>query len=847
MDNPRELILVDATSFCYRAFYAIRGLSTSAGQATNAVYGFIMMIKKVLDMWSPEYMGICFDVSRDTFRTRKFKEYKENRPSMPDELSSQMSLIREVVRAYNFALVEKPGFEADDVIATLAKKASSEGFKVIIVATDKDILQLVGENIFVFNPYKDKGVLYSKDKVKENFGINPEQIPDFISLAGDAVDNIPSIKGIGEKIAVSLLTNYKDSDELINSIETLKESRVKDNIKENIEQLKLNKELAKLDSNVSLGLSIDDLKVQKPNYDKLYELFRKLEFKTLLKSIPISDNASNTQFSKDQKSLIDNLKSAPSVSLMVDNDNAVLYFSLNGDRVWMLEDVSIDLFSCLDRQNLLKITYDLKSTYKLFTRKHYDLKGPFFDCLLADYLLNPAKASYELSDIVFDCFGKRIDVVFGGIMYLQGIKDKLFNKLKENELSCILEDIETPLAKVLAKVEETGFAIDLEFLKELSSDFNKRLDKITKDIFALSGSEFNINSPKQLRVVLFDQLKLPVVKKTKTGPSTDEEVLKALAGKHELPALLLEYRQINKLKTTYVDALPALAGKLDSRIHCNFKQFGTETGRLSCENPNLQNIPVKTDLGKRIRRAFISSSSDSVLISSDYSQIELRILAHLSNDDNLIEAFRKDEDIHRFTASLVFGIPENDVDEHMRDTAKRVNFGIVYGISAFGLAKDLSISFPEAQNLIDTYFLRYPKVKDYIENQIKFARDNGYVSTILGRKRYILGINDPNVGQRQFAERQAMNTPVQGSAADLIKLAMIKISEEIEDKKLPLKMILQVHDELIFESTKDFTIKAVKLIKERMENVCSLKVPIKVDMKTGKNWLDMEKVKEDKS
>jgi len=840
MHNCEELILVDATSFCYRAFYAIKGLATSYGQPTNAVYGFITMIKKVLERWKPEYLGVCFDVSRDTFRSKKFSEYKTNRSAMPQELGSQMSLIREVVRAYNFPLIEMAGFEADDVIATLAKNASRNGFKVVIVASDKDILQLVDENISVFNPYKDKGVIYNVDKVKEFFNLLPKQIPDFIALAGDAVDNIPGIKGIGEKTAISLLGRFGSVKQLMGDIGSIKEPRLRENIQEGADQIKLNMELARLDAEVKLDLTEKDLKFKEPDYDKLYELFKRLEFKKLLQDLPAGNDFADVQITKDKESLLKELKNKEQFCFVLGEDNETIYISTGNNKVWEVKDVDTDLAILFKDDKILKITHDVKSAYKFFLKNNLTLSDNLFCTMLASYLLNPAQTEYGLLYSASDCLGRRVNSLASAVASLPEIKNKLNTLLEKNALADMLFKVEIPLSKVLAAMEIEGFAIDVDFLNVLSEEFKIKLEKMTKEIFSLSGTEFNINSPKQLGVILFERLKLPVVKKTKTGPSTDEGVLRFLAGQHKLPELLLEYRQIAKLKSTYVDALPDLVDKKDSKVHCNLKQCGTETGRLSCENPNLQNIPIKTEMGKLIRKAFVSSKKDSILIASDYSQIELRILAHLSGDDNLINAFQENQDIHKFTAALVFGVSENDVDERMRDTAKRVNFGIVYGISAFGLAKDLSIAIPEAQNLIDTYFLRYPKVKDYIDSQIQFARDNGYVSTILHRRRYLPAINDTNVGQRQFAERQAMNTPVQGSAADLIKLAMINIFNEIKVKKFPLSMILQVHDELIFEVSLKLRDESVELIKRCMENVFTLKVPVKVDIKQGKNWLEMQ-------
>ncbi|MFH1640882.1 MAG: DNA polymerase I, partial [Candidatus Omnitrophota bacterium] len=588
----------------------------------------------------------------------------------------------------------------------------------------------------------------------------------------------------------------------------------------------------------------DKLKIGEPDYRELFRLFKHLEFKSFLKKLPQPQEESGDIITTIYKDL--DLR-----GLIKDNDELILsgtspdLLTLGvGERLFKLQSPGENLKSILSNPGIKKIGHDLKKIKVSLAKYGLTLEGLYFDTMIAAHLVNPAKSEYNLNDLAWDYLGKAIqdkeieDAKAAAL--IAKLLPKLEKELKDKSLFNLFREVEMPLAGVLAYMESNGIRLDLEILNSLSRDLEKRLIKLIEEIYDLSGCQFNINSPKQLREILFEKLKLPVVKKTKSGPSTDEEVLRKLAGKHKLPRLLLEYRQLTKLKSTYIDALPDLVDKKTGRLHTCFNQTATETGRLSSSNPNLQNIPIKTDLGKNIRRAIISFERDTCLLSCDYSQIELRILAHLSKDDNLISAFRKDKDIHKATASLIYGIEEKDVTDQMRETAKRVNFGIVYGLTFFGLSRDLGIAPDEAQAFIDAYFLRYPGVKEYIQQEIEKAKKDGFVTTILGRRRYIPEINNKNQGIRQFAERQAVNTPIQGSASDLIKLTMIQIYEEIKKGDLKLKMILQIHDELVFDVSEKELKQSVDLIRAKMENALKLDVPIRVDIKKGKNWLEME-------
>ncbi len=843
-----KLYLIDATAFCYRAFYAIGSLSTSFGQPTNAIYGFINMLNKILKERNPQLLAVCFDVSRDTFRLKKFAEYKIKRPPMPDELSGQIPLIKEVISAYGITIFEREGFEADDVIATLAGKAKEKGISTTIVSSDKDILQLVDEDITVFSPYKDAGITYDERKVLERFGVGPKMIADIIALMGDDVDNIPSVPGIGEKTAMALIKEFGSVEELLRSVDKIKSEKIKTAIKSNLDKIKLNKELAVLENKIDLDFNLDKLKVAEPNRKELVRLFKLLEFKKFLQDLEIEEDEPADIIEAtalEDGDLKDLIKPSEELILFGDNlDNTVFYAK---GKFIKLSHPGVNLKDILLNPQIKKTSHGLKSIKVSLAKKGIGLEGLYFDTMVAAYLANPSKSGYNLNDLAWDYLNQLLkpgpEDNLKALGIIKQLKPKLDNELREKSLLSLFTEIEMPLVSVLAQMELTGIKIDLEILNKLSKDLEKRLIKLVEDIYEVSGSQFNINSPKQLREILFEKLKLPVVKRSKTGPSTDEEVLRKLADKHKLPQLLLEYRQLTKLKSTYIDALPNLVDPKTGRIHTSFNQTATETGRLSSSEPNLQNLPIKADLGKNIRRAVIAFSPDSYLLSCDYSQVELRILAHLSKDEGLIGAFHNGKDVHKITASFIYGLEEKDIADSMRETAKRVNFGIVYGLTSFGLSRDLGITVDEAQGFIDAYFLRYPKVKDYMQEQITRAKKEGFVTTILGRRRYLPEVNNKNQSIRQLAERQAINTPIQGSASDLIKLAMVKIYEQIKTRALKTRMIIQIHDELVFDVPQEETGLFVGLARDKMENALKLDVPVKVDIKKGRNWLEMEEVK----
>jgi DNA polymerase I len=839
----KKLFLIDATAFCYRAFYALSGLSTAAGQPTNAVYGFLNIFNKILKEQKPDYLICCFDVSRDTFRLEKFPQYKMHRPAMPDGLSSQIPIIKEIITAYGIPIFEKKGFEADDIIAELARKAAAKKMRVTIVSSDKDIMQLVDSRISVFNPHKDNGVFYDTKKVRQHFGVAPKMTVDVIALMGDDADNIPGVPGIGEKTAGKLISEFGSLDKLLKNVAKIKPEKIKEAISGHLERIRLNKELISLHEHVGMKLDLKKAKIGAWDYKELGRIFKKLEFKRLLKELPdMADEVVEVTLHDSDADLLKNTDEL----VLYGGKREDLFFAIK-DKLFSGHSVAEELAAVISNNRVKKAGYDLKKLKVSLFREGLILNGLDFDVMIAAYLLNPSRSSYALVDLALENLGEFIRdeslETKNGLALVVKLKPVLKKALEEKGLLQLFAELEMPLVSVLAQMEQDGIKLDLKLLKELSRDIEKRLIKLIADIYEASGTQFNINSPKQLGQVLFEKLGLPVIKKTKTGFSTDEEVLKRLTDRHALPVLLLEYRQLTKLKNTYIDALPKLVNPKTGKVHTSFNQTGTETGRLSSSNPNLQNIPIKTDIGSKIRQAIIASAKDNCLLSCDYSQIELRVLAHLSGDDTLLEAFNSNQDVHRLTASLIYNVSESEVIDHMREVAKRVNFGIVYGQSAYGLGKDLEIPVNQAQDFIDAYFLRYPKVRDFIDAQINKARTEGFVTTLMGRRRYISEINSKNMGMRQFAERQAVNTPIQGTASDLIKLAMIKISEQIKDNGLKSKMILQIHDELVFDLPIIELDILTRLVKEEMEQVAKLDVPIKIDMKQGKNWLEMEAVK----
>jgi DNA polymerase-1 len=891
-----KLFLIDGNAFCYRAFYAIKNLSTSKGEPTNAVYGFVSMLRKIIKEEGPDYLGVAFDLKGPTFRHKKYEEYKIHRKPMPDELTGQLPVIKDIIRAYNIPIFEKEGFEADDILATIAKKLAKKSFDVYIVTGDKDALQLVGPHIRVYSTHKD-GLVYDAEKVRERYGVGPERITDLIALMGDSSDNISGVPGFGEKTAVSLMKDFKSLEEILAKSEGIKQEAKKKLLIQHAKEARLSKELATLDENVPIEIRLDELKTKEPDAETLHNIFKHLEFKNLIKEYaPKSSLDSKYCLIREKKEFEDLLAKLKKCNLlafdfettgpdpMIARPIGISFSYKKGEAHYVafqkeIEDLippeqegglkRIDVLnklkSIFEDGNIKKVGQNIKYEYIILANHGIGLRGICFDTMIASYILNPSKFNHNLDDIAMEYLDYRMiplsDLIGTGKkqISLEGVDIKrvceyscedvdvtfrlveiLEKGLKEKDLFELFREVEMPLVEVLANMEISGVALDTKLLKEMSEEIEKRIKAIIKDIYDMAGCEFNVNSHQQLSHVLFEKLQLPIIKRTKTGISTDESVLRKLSPNHPIIELILEHRTLAKLKSTYMDALPELINKKTHKVHTSFNQTVTATGRLSSSEPNLQNIPIKTDIGREIRKAFISFEKESLLISADYSQIELRILAHFSNDKNLIDAFKKGRDIHTYTAARIFGVAEKEVTKKMRAQAKTVNFGIVYGMSPYGLSRDLGMDISKAEEFIDNYFERYPGVKQYLDEQVEGARKRGYVSTILNRRRYLPEINSTNNNIRQFAERAAINAPIQGSAADLIKVAMLSISNTFKEKRIKSKMILQVHDELLFEVRKNEADDTRRIVKNAMEGVFKLNVPVLVRIGEGRNWFETE-------
>ncbi|MEW6675603.1 MAG: DNA polymerase I [Nitrospirota bacterium] len=886
-----NLYLIDGNSYVYRAYYAIRGLSNSKGFPTNAIYGFTNMLLKIIREKKPDGIIVSFDSPVPTERHRIYEEYKAQRPETPRELAEQMPHIRRMISAFNIKTFEVPGYEADDLLGTIAKRAASEGMDVFIVTGDKDMLQLVGDNIKIYDPMKDS--ILDEEYVKERFGIGPERITEFMALTGDAVDNIPGIKGIGEKTAKELLSDFGSLEELLRNTERIKRDKLKKLISENAEMVRLSQRLATIDTSVPLNIDISEFGLKESDWPSLLSLFSEFEFGSLMKLIPlgISNKISyETVLSMEKlKKIAESIKDefafdieATGRSPMTDTFVGLALCTEKGYASYIpvshsylgvpaqinKKDLSGALSQIFEDKKISKIGHNLKYDIMMLRQEGIHVEGTLYDTMIASYLINPNKPDHSLEEITLEYLSRRkktfMEVVgkrssFAEVPLEEAtpyasedaslpleLKEILFNKLKENDLEEIYFNIEMPLIHVLADMEKAGMKIDTGKLEGISKELERELDGIQKRIYFLAGEEFNINSPKQLSRVLFHNLGFQPRKKTKTGFSTEMGVLEELAESHELPREILNYRSLSKLKTTYVDVLPSLINPRTGRIHTSFNQAVTATGRLSSSEPNLQNIPIRGEWGKRIREAFIAEEGN-LLLSADYSQVELRILAHLSQDKGLIDAFINGLDIHTRTAAELFGVPLDKVTSDMRRIAKTVNFGVIYGMSPFGLSEILNISRDEAKKYIEEYFDKHPKVKKYIEKTLYEAKERGYVTTLFGRRRPIPELKSPNSNIRGQGERLAINSPVQGTATDIIKIAMITIRKRFKDKGLKTKMILQVHDELLFEvpaqefeTVKDIVKKEMEAMNRFwfMEVRRDFSVPLKVDIGYGRNWAE---------
>lgn len=887
-----KILLIDGHSILNRAFYALPVLTNSEGTPTNAVLGFLNIMFKILDEEKPNYLAVAFDVHQKTFRHDMFEEYKGTRKSMPDELRAQVPIMKEVLKAMGVTIIEKPGFEADDVLGTIAKNAEKEGINASILSGDRDLLQLATDIIKIRIPKTKKGGTeiedYNTQDVIEKYGVTPTQFIDLKGLMGDASDNIPGVPGIGEKTATKIITTFDTIENAYEHVEELAPNKAKEALKNNYELAVLSKTLATIKTDCDLDFTITDAKLSNLYNENAYTYFKKLELKGLLNRFQM-DMVSN-QAVEDQFVVIDTLDEAEKLfQTMVAkaNTNKVIGLRLiieegkvyglsicfGEKHIYYIKNVpfiSEEYFSSkineLIKKGFTIASFDIKTqlsfiSFKEFIEKNdYNYETMFFDEVIAGYVLNPLKDSYDYDDIARDYLQltvpSRTDL-FGKTSLKSNMetKEKEYNlyccyqgyvaylayaKLKEeiaqNNMEELFYQIEMPLVFTLYDMERRGIGIHPLELKAYGDKLAISIKELETKIYDLVGEEFNINSPKQLGVILFEKLRLPFGKKTKTGYSTSADILDKLTQEHPVVSMILEYRQITKLKSTYADGLAVYISE-DERIHGKFHQTIAATGRISSTEPNLQNIPIRMELGREIRKVFIPKK-DFIFVDADYSQIELRVLAHMSGDERLIAAYQEDEDIHRITASEVFHTPLNEVTPLQRSNAKAVNFGIVYGISSFGLGQDLNISNKEAQMYITKYFETYPRVKEFLDTLVKLGKENGYVTTLFGRKRPVPELSSSNFMQRSFGERIAMNSPIQGTAADIIKIAMNRVNRRLKELKLRSSLILQVHDELLIEAHIEELEVVKNILKEEMHGAAKLLVPLEVDVNTGENWYE---------
>ncbi|EIW00851.1 LOW QUALITY PROTEIN: DNA polymerase I [Thermoanaerobacter siderophilus SR4] len=866
-----KFLVIDGSSLMYRAYYALPMLTTSEGLHTNALYGFTMMLIKLIEEEKPDYIAIAFDKKAPTFRHKEYQDYKATRQAMPEELTEQVDLLKEIIDGFNIKTLELEGYEADDIIGTISKLAEEKGMEVLVVTGDRDALQLVSDKVKV--KISKKGITqmeeFDEKAVLERYEITPQQFIDLKGLMGDKSDNIPGIPNIGEKTAIKLLKEFGSVENLLQNLSQLK-GKIKENIENNKELAVMSKRLATIKRDIPIEIDFEEYRVKDFNEEKLLELFNKLEFFSLIDNIKEKNNVEIVNNHKVQKwSKVDIRKL---ITLLQDSRNIAFYpliyegeikkiaFSFGEDTVYIDVFQIEDLKEIFEKEEFEFTTHEIKDFLVKLSYKGIECKSKYIDTAIMAYLLNPSESNYDLDRVLKkylkvdvpsyeEVFGKGrdkkkleeigedilADYICSRCVHLFDLREKLMNFIEEMDMKKLLLEIEMPLVEVLKLMEVSGFTLDKEVLKELSQKIDDRIAEILDKIYKEAGYQFNVNSPKQLSEFLFEKLNLPVIKKTKTGYSTDSEVLEQLVPYNDVVSDIIEYRQLTKLKSTYIDGFLPLMDE-NNRVHSNFKQMVTATGRISSTEPNLQNIPIREEFGRQIRRAFIPRTKDGYIVSADYSQIELRVLAHVSGDEKLIESFMNNEDIHLRTAAEVFKVPMEKVTPEMRRAAKAVNFGIIYGISDYGLSRDLKISRKEAKEYINNYFERYKGVKEYIEKIVRFAKENGYVTTIMNRRRYIPEINSRNFTQRSQAERLAMNAPIQGSAADIIKMAMVKVYEDFKKLQLKSQLILQVHDELVVDTYKDEVDIVKKILKENMENVIKLKVPLVVEIGIGPNW-----------
>ncbi|MYL20012.1 DNA polymerase I [Halobacillus litoralis] len=874
-----KVVLIDGNSIAYRAFFALPLLNNDKGVYTNAVYGFTTMLLKILEEDRPDHLLVAFDAGKTTFRHETYQEYKGGRQKTPSELSEQFPVLKELLDAFGVKYYQLPNFEADDIIGTLATQAGEKGLEVKVISGDKDLLQLVNDQITV--SLTKKGITnvdtYTPSFLMEKMDVRADQIIDLKALMGDNSDNIPGVPGVGEKTAVKLLKQFETLENLYENLDDVSGKKLKEKLETNRGNAFMSQQLVTIERNAPIEISVDTIGYEGYQTQQVSGFFKELGFQSLLPRIQeggegesvaealpeieveVVDEVSADVFTGAEalvvEMLYENYHTAPVEGIAIVNDHSKLLLSMENA-------VKSEAFvSWAEDASKEKWVFDAKQTAVALMRHGVDIKGISFDLLLASYLLNPSENNHDIPAIAHrmgetavqydeEVYGKgakmkRPDddqVVYEHIArkaaVLYKLKENMEEQLKANEQYELLMELEMPLAVILGRMEHRGVSVDVSRLEEMGAELEERLNKVEQEVYELAGEEFNLNSPKQLGPILFEKLGLPVIKKTKTGYSTSADVLEQLEEKHEIIPKILLNRQLSKLKSTYIEGLLKVVHEDTGKIHTRFNQALTQTGRLSSTDPNLQNIPIRLEEGRKIRQAFVPSQEGWVMFASDYSQIELRVLAHIAGDEKLIEAFRQDKDIHTQTASEVFGVTASEVTGEMRRQAKAVNFGIVYGISDYGLSQSLGITRKEAQAFIDKYLESYPGVKSYMEESVREAKETGYVRTFMNRRRYLPDITSRNFNKRSFAERTAMNTPIQGSAADVIKKAMIDLEEKLREEKMEARVLLQVHDELIIEAPEAEIKKLETLVAAVMENTVELDVPLKVDSSYGSTWYD---------
>lgn len=863
----KKLLILDSNSILNRAFYGVRYLSAKDGTPTNAIYGFLNILLKLIKEQEPDYICAAFDVKAPTFRHKQYEGYKAQRKPMPEGLAAQMPLAKDVLRAMGVTILEKEGYEADDIIGTVARLCEESEISCFIATGDKDDLQLASDKTKVILTVTKSGynetIIYDDKAVKEKYHVTPTEFIDVKALMGDPSDNIPGVKGVGEKTAMSLIEKHHSIEYIYENIDGIGlKGAMLQKMKDGREMAFMSKELATINRNTPIEFNAEECVFDGfENNCELYEILKRLELNSIIKKLDLSggDNVKeNEDIFKDFSYQVGdkNMISGDKVTVVLDfdGDNISSAAVGAGNNAVVLNEQD-DIKELLEDDSIAKVMFDVKEAIvKLNCR--IDIKNIADDTAIAAYLVDPAKNEYTIEKLASEYFGTVIekpevkqlslldDVETDRSEYLAKcavalgvLNERIGDKIKENGQEKLYQEVELPLVTVLAHLEINGFLVDDHQLKEFADKLGEKIDALTNEIYMLAGEEFNINSPKQLGVILFEKLELKPVKKTKTGYATNADVLEKLRDKHPIVNFIMEYRQLAKLKSTYCDGLRAVVNPNTHRIHSVFTQTVTVTGRLSSTEPNLQNIPTRTELGREIRKMFVAKEG-YVLVDADYSQIELRVLAHIANDETMINAFRNNEDIHAVTASQVLGIPLEDVTKEQRSSAKAVNFGIVYGIGEFSLAQDLHISVKEAKAYIESYLEKYHGVRNYMESIKEQAKKDGYVKTMLNRIRYIPELKSPNYNIRQFGERVALNTPIQGTAADIIKLAMVRVDNRLINEGLKSKLILQVHDELIVEAHKDEVDKVKQILSEEMQGAMELNVPLKVDMSTGHSWYD---------